>query len=1052
MTRTISFSLALTTLLSIGSAFAQTGDVEAVLADLASDDANVRLASARELGKLGPEPLAKLMELVAGDDQRVAAGARVAVEALVQNMAAPDAPEGREAVIGTLMVVASGDGRVAARRFALRQLALIGGDDSVPGLTRLMDDPDVGEMAQYALARIPGKPALAALADAAQQTDHPMRMGAINALGLRADRAAVGALKATLTDPDAQVRTAAVQALGQVPSTDGIPLIWSATTQGSEEERQAARSAYVRLAETLLAAGYQTEATEMCDRVYAEFPALHERCAGLAGLAKAEGPAAVPRLLDAIRSGPSELRGSAKQALAEMDDAGVTGAVAKASREGAPEARVALIWVLGARGDTAAVPALVVALRGPEDEVKVAALAALGTLQDPSSVKPIIAALGDEADGVRRGAEAALGRIPGDETEETIAEALDGASPEARAALVRTLGLHSARAVDPTLIATLDDPDEAVRIAAIEALGRHQAPDAVSGLVAACLSESKKEASAASAALTGMTKRRATQAILDALSANAAPGRAAILKALGARADDDLYDTFVRATEDENEEVVVAALDGLGRLADERAAPVVREIARTGTADEKAAAIRAYLEIGKAKVDDDPETALAMYHESLDLAEGDGEKRLALERLAEVGSPESLPRVRPLVEQGSDEVRKAAAGALVAIGEDLARSGQTSEAEDVLTSSIELLDDRNLVRRAAQAMRAIGKPLQLGAKEGFLTEYWVLGPFGDREKLRKTDAIPTDAHIDVAEPVTFDEQTVEWRYRPSDDPLGHLDFEEAVARRNDVGAYAYVEFEAKEAQDVLLKVGSDDDVVCWLNGEKVHEFLDNRGWSADQDIVETRLEAGTNRLLCKVLNGGAQWALSARLTDRDGKPLQVKQWHLTPADIVAKHGYVTSFWVAGPLPGRETARNAPAPPTDTAIDLAQPVRFADQDYPWRWVSVDDTRGMLNLLNVFDRRNDAGCYLYAEVTAKKAQDVLLKIGSDDDVYCWLNGKLVHGNPVSRPWRADEDTAQAELQEGANRILIKVLQGGGDWAVSLRITDSERKPLVLEQRKP
>jgi HEAT repeat protein len=1052
MTRTVSLLLASITLLSLGAACAQTADTEALVADLASDNADVRLSSARELAKLGPEPLARLMDLVAGDDQRVAAGARVAVEALVQNLTAPDAPEGREVVVGTLMAVASGDGPVAAKRFALRQLALIGGDGAVPGLSRLMADPEVGEMAQYALARIPGDDALAALIEAAGKADPSIRAGAINALGLRGDPAAVPALKAALDDADANLRMAAVQALGQIPSAEGIPLIWSATTQGSGAERQAARTAYTQLAETLLEAGQETEAEGMYQRIYAEFPALHERCAGLAGLATAAGGDALPTLLEAIGAGPPELRGVAKHALAEMDDAGVTGAVTRAAREGTPEARVALIWVLGMSGDKAAVPGLVAVLRESEEDVKIAALAALGRLQDPLTAKPIVTALSDEAEAVRRAAEAALARIPGDEAAATIVKSLGAASPEVRAILVRTLGLHPARAVDPTLIAMLADPNEGVRIAAIEALGRHQTPDAVPGLIAACLSDSENEAKAASAALTGMTKRRATQAMLDTLATSEAPKRAAILKALGARADADLYDTFLKATEDEDEQVAIAALDGLGRLRDEMAAPVAREIARTGTTEEKAAAIRAYLEIGRAKAQDEPEVALGMYHEALDLAEGDGEKRIALERLAEIGSPESLPRVRPLVQQGSDEVRKAAAGALVAIGEALARSGQTAEAEDVLTSSIDLLDDRNLVRRAAQVMRAIGKPLDLAAKDGFLTEYWVLGPFDDREKLRKADALPTDAAVNLAEPVAFEEQTREWRYRPSDDPLGHLDFEQAVARRDNVGAYAYVEFEVAEAQDVLLKVGSDDDVVCWLNGEKVDEFLDNRGWSPDQDTVKARLRAGTNRLLCKVLNGGGQWALSARLTDREGAPLEVKQWHLTPADIVAKRGFITSFWLLGPLPGREAARTTAVLDPAGEIDLTRTVRYGDRDLGWRWATLESANGVLDLQKAVARQDDAGCYAYAEVLSEQEQDVLLKIGSDDDVYCWLNGSLVHENPVSRPCTVDSDVVEAHLAAGANRLLVKVLQGGGQWALSLRITDPEGNPLALEQRKP
>jgi hypothetical protein len=69
-----------------------------------------------------------------------------------------------------------------------------------------------------------------------------------------------------------------------------------------------------------------------------------------------------------------------------------------------------------------------------------------------------------------------------------------------------------------------------------------------------------------------------------------------------------------------------------------------------------------------------------------------------------------------------------------------------------------------------------------------------------------------------------------------------------------------------------------------------------------------------------------------------------------------------------------------------------------------------------------------------------------------VYCWLNGELVHENPAARPWGEDQDVVKARLQQGTNRILLKVLQGGGDWAASVRITDPQGNPLVLPQRKP
>jgi hypothetical protein len=107
--------------------------------------------------------------------------------------------------------------------------------------------------------------------------------------------------------------------------------------------------------------------------------------------------------------------------------------------------------------------------------------------------------------------------------------------------------------------------------------------------------------------------------------------------------------------------------------------------------------------------------------------------------------------------------------------------------------------------------------------------------------------------------------------------------------------------------------------------------------------------------------------------------------------------------------------------------------------------------MVDLERAIARQDNVGAYLYAEVTSDVARDVIFKIGSDDDVFVWLNGKQIHRNPVDRGWTVDQDQIPTRLEAGVNRILVKVLQGGGQWAVSVRITDKSGRPLRLEQRR-
>jgi hypothetical protein len=122
----------------------------------------------------------------------------------------------------------------------------------------------------------------------------------------------------------------------------------------------------------------------------------------------------------------------------------------------------------------------------------------------------------------------------------------------------------------------------------------------------------------------------------------------------------------------------------------------------------------------------------------------------------------------------------------------------------------------------------------------------------------------------------------------------------------------------------------------------------------------------------------------------------------------------------------------------------------DKEYAWKKVRTAGTEGILNLRAEVAEADNVGCYCYAEVKSDRAQDVLIKIGSDDDVVCWLNGNKVHANKVDRGLQVDSDVVKARLEPGVNHILLKVLNSGGPWEACLRITDPQDKPLKLEQR--
>ena len=103
--------------------------------------------------------------------------------------------------------------------------------------------------------------------------------------------------------------------------------------------------------------------------------------------------------------------------------------------------------------------------------------------------------------------------------------------------------------------------------------------------------------------------------------------------------------------------------------------------------------------------------------------------------------------------------------------------------------------------------------------------------------------------------------------------------------------------------------------------------------------------------------------------------------------------------------------------------------------------------MTDLRPLMNPNTQVVSYARAEIHVNQTQEVLLKMGSDDGVIAWLNGKKVHENMQWRRVTADEDVVQATLQKGTNVFLMKIIQGGSTFGYCLRITDLAGAPLAF-----
>ena len=114
------------------------------------------------------------------------------------------------------------------------------------------------------------------------------------------------------------------------------------------------------------------------------------------------------------------------------------------------------------------------------------------------------------------------------------------------------------------------------------------------------------------------------------------------------------------------------------------------------------------------------------------------------------------------------------------------------------------------------------------------------------------------------------------------------------------------------------------------------------------------------------------------------------------------------------------------------------------DYAWTLGTLPDdgnTNTMLveiGMTEVADF-NDVTSYSVITLESATAQSgVTLGVSSDDSIKVWLNGEVVHNNPVNRgrggaPADIDgyQDKIEVNLVAGANLLMVKVSERGGGW---------------------
>ncbi len=196
------------------------------------------------------------------------------------------------------------------------------------------------------------------------------------------------------------------------------------------------------------------------------------------------------------------------------------------------------------------------------------------------------------------------------------------------------------------------------------------------------------------------------------------------------------------------------------------------------------------------------------------------------------------------------------------------------------------------------------------------------------------------------------------------------------------------------------------------------------GQGESHDTHNTTIDQGTG----SGMGEGRQSARNLRLPANQIKREAMPGRRFTRDSIRQGWLYLDSWYIIGPwekAPGAISFQ--PSHPPEAVIDLdAQYLGKAFRDDPillrWRFLQSDSVR-----ITPYEHTGNSVYFAYTEVYAEQAMEALLAVASDDGAKIWLNDVVVHQDTGLSSWRLDEGFRKVHLQQGFNRILLRVENG-------------------------
>ncbi len=540
-----------------------------------------------------------------------------------------------------------------ARRFACKQLGIVGSGESVPALAALLSSEETVGIACLAFTTYPPGKADDALRSAVSGAAPGAKVQLLQVLGDRRDPKAVKLFAAAALDANRGVAEAAIAGLGKSGSSAAVKEL-EALRKNPTAPHRVVLEAILNASQARLASGDRKGAAQLNESLLDPDEELAIRRAAFDGLTRSDKDGGLARILALLKSDDRALRPNAIAAVGRLTLPTASSAAFAALLPAlSPDEQAWLIDSLAVIGDKPALAAAKQSLQSQSAVVRQAAIPAVAKLAGGDAVEPLVGVLkSSPSPEEAKLIEAALVSLPaGKLLDQSITKELERSEGTVRAQLLIVINRRQGAAATPLLLAEADNTNAIVAKTAFRRLalsaGTADVPATMSKLLRPLAPEVRHEAEVTVAALLGKIRQPSlrSHAARDAMSrADTSENKISILNLLPACGDEDALASAREMMSDPDPAVVTAAIESLSEWPDAGAWNLLAGVYFTpGDETRRTLALKGLVRLlseGNARAD---EEILGRYAKLLEAARNDADRRQVLGALGGATHPGALP-------------------------------------------------------------------------------------------------------------------------------------------------------------------------------------------------------------------------------------------------------------------------------------------------------------------------------------------------------------------------------------------------------------------------